>query len=96
MRSDPYYIIRGAILTEESTIQTESKGHYAFRVDPRATKNQIRDAVEEIFDVHVVSVNTMNYQGKRSRRMRGNLTGRRPHWKKAIVKLREGDSIDLI
>ena len=81
-------------MTEESTIQTDSHNKYIFKVDPRANKNQIRDAIEKHFNVGVVSVNTMNYQGK-PRRGRGRL-GRRADWKKAIVTLREGDAIDLM
>ncbi len=95
MSVEPHRIIQGAIITEESTIQTEAKGQYVFRVNPKANKNQIRDAVEELFDVVVVSVNTMNYRGKRGRRIRGNI-GRRSSWKKAIVKLQEGDTIELM
>jgi large subunit ribosomal protein L23 len=96
MKSEHHQIIKRPVITEESTIQTESKGKYVFRVDPRANKNQIRDAIEEAFSVKVTAVNTMNYEGKRSgRRFRGQ-AGRRPNWKKAIVTLREGDTIDLI
>lgn len=94
MNSDPYYIIKAPMLTEESTIQTTTRNQYVFRVDPRATKGQIRDAVERLFSVKVLSVNTMNYEGKIKRQ--GRYMGRRPDWKKAIVKLRDGDSIDLI
>lgn len=94
MISDPNRIIQAPILSEESTIQSESKNQYVFRVDPRANKHQIRDAVEKIFHVEVLSVNTMNYQGKERRR--GRIVGRRPKWKKAIVTLRAGDSIELI
>lgn len=94
--SHPYHVIKAPILTEESTIQTESHNKYTFKVDPRANKKEIREAVEEHFNVNVVSVNTMNYMGKTgSQRMRGS-TGRRANWKKAVVTLREGQSIDLI
>ncbi len=94
MKSDPFYIVRRPIITEESTIQTQSRNQYVFHVDPRANKHQIRDAIEQMFQVKVVSVNTMNYVGKQRRR--GRTVGRRPHWKKAIVTLRPGDAIDLI
>ncbi len=94
MKSDPNMVIRTPILTEESTIQSESRNQYAFRVDPRANKHQIRDAIEAIFDVKVVAVNTMNYQGKVRRR--GRVSGRRASWKKAVVTLRQGDKIDLL
>ena len=93
----PYHVIISPILSEESTIQTESKNKYTFKVNPRANKRQIRDAIEQLFDdIKVTAVNTMNYNGKTgNQRAMGN-TGRRSNWKKAIVTLREGDTIDLI
>lgn len=92
----PYNIIISPILTEESTIQTEAKNKYTFRVDPRANKVQIRDAVEKYFNVTVESVNTMNYMGKvRQNRGRGT-AGRKSNWKKAVITVRQGDTIDLI
>jgi large subunit ribosomal protein L23 len=94
MKSDPFYIVKRPIITEESTIQQQTRNQYVFQVDPRANKHQIRDAVEQMFQVRVLSVNTMNYLGKERRR--GRTVGRRPHWKKAIVTLRPGDAIDLI
>jgi large subunit ribosomal protein L23 len=94
MKSDPFYIVKRPIITEESTIQQQTRNQYVFQVDPRANKHQIRDAVEQMFQVRVLSVNTMNYLGKERRR--GRTVGRRPHWKKAIVTLRPGDGIDLI
>lgn len=96
MNSNPYYVIKKPILSEESTLQSSAHNKYVFRVDPRANKNQIRDAIEKMFKVHVTSVNTMNYQGKMSGRRGKAAPGRRPDWKKAVVTLREGDSIDLI
>jgi large subunit ribosomal protein L23 len=94
MKSDPFYIVKRPIITEESTIQQQTRNQYVFQVDPRANKHQIRDAVELMFQVKVMSVNTMNYVGKQRRR--GRTVGRRPHWKKAVVTLRQGDVIDLI
>jgi len=94
MKSDPYQIVQRPVITEESTIQSETRNQYVFRVDPRANKTQIRDAIEQLFNVKVLSVNTMNYMGKP--RTRGRTTGRRPAWKKAVVTLRAGDAIDLI
>jgi large subunit ribosomal protein L23 len=94
MKSDPFYILKRPIITEESTIQQQTRNQYVFEVDPRANKHQIRDAVELMFQVKVMSVNTMNYLGKQRRR--GRAVGRRPHWKKAVVTLRQGDAIDLI
>jgi large subunit ribosomal protein L23 len=95
VNSNPYYIIKAPVITEESTIQTHSRNKYVFKVDPRANKNQIRDAVEKIFPgIKVLSVNTMNYEGKVRRR--GRYEGRRADWKKAYVTLRQGDTIELI
>lgn len=96
MKNDPYHIIKAPLVTEESTIQRDSKNQYMFRVDPRANKRQIRDAVEHLFNVKVTSVNTINYQGKFSGRRGRSTPGRRADWKKAIVTLRAGDAIDLI
>lgn len=97
MKTDPLYIIRSPVITEESTLQMETRNQYVFRVDPRANKHQIRQAVEALFpDVKVISVNTMNYRGKVSGRRGGQVPGRRANWKKAIVTLRPGDAIDLI
>lgn len=96
MNTNPYYIIKAPLLSEESTIQRDSKNHYTFRVDPRANKRQIRDAIEKIFNVKVTAVNTMNYQGKISGRRGKGIPGPRPNWKKAIVTLRKGDAIDLV
>ncbi|GMU91250.1 MAG: 50S ribosomal protein L23 [Candidatus Hydrogenedentota bacterium] len=94
MKYQPFYIIKKPILTEESTILMHAKNQYVFRVDPRANKSQIRDAVEETFKVKVKSVNTMNYSGKHVRR--GRMVGKRSNWKKAIVTLRAGETIDLM
>lgn len=94
MQSDPLQVIKAPLLSEEATIQQSTKNQYVFRVDPRATKVQIRDAVEKAFKVRVTSVNTMNYRGKVRRR--GRIVGRRTDWKKAIVTLHADDTIDLI
>lgn len=94
MNREPHQIVKSPVLTEESTLQAENRNRYTFRVEPKANKQQISDAIERLFNVRVVSVNTMNYRGKVRRR--GRHTGRRAAWKKAVVTLREGDSIDLI
>lgn len=94
--SHPNDVIRRPIITEESTIQSESHNKFVFQVDPRANKVQIKDAIERQFDVKVVSVNTMNYMGKVSGRRGRGVPGRKASWKKAIVTLGEGHTIDLI
>lgn len=88
-----YRIIRRPLFTEKSTRLTELHNQYAFAVDPEATKRQIADAVEALFEVSVTSVRTQNHMGK-VRRM-GRFAGRRPDWKKAIVTLAEGDTIQI-
>jgi large subunit ribosomal protein L23 len=87
-------IIQTASLTEKSTLMSEKQNKYVFRVNPRANKIQIKQAVQRLFQKQVVDVNTCNYTGK-EKRVRGPL-GRRPHWKKAIVTLKEGEKIDLV
>lgn len=83
MRS-PHDIIRKPIITEKSMSEM-SEGKYTFAVDKKANKTEIKNALEKIFDIKIEKVNTMNVQGK-MKRMGAN-TGRRPSWKKAIVKL---------
>jgi large subunit ribosomal protein L23 len=95
--SHPYHVLITPVLSEESTIQTESNNKYVFKVDPRSTKKQIREAIEAQWtEVKVSSVNTMNYDGKKSNKMRTGRRGQGANWKKAIVTLRQGDTIDLI
>ena len=72
----------------------ESNNTYTFQVDPDANKIEIRKAIENIFNVQVENVNTMNMKGK-IRRL-GRNEGKRPDWKKAYIKLAEGDSIEVI
>ena len=88
----PYQVILRPLITEKATILA-SEGKYAFEVDRRANKNQVRVVVQTVFDVTVVKVNTMNVRGK-TRRV-GNRTIRKGDWKKAIVTLAEGDTIQL-
>ena len=92
-----HQIIKSPVITEESQIQTSKGNQYTFRVDPKANKAQIREAIEAIFkEVKVVRVNTMNYSGKERRAFGSRKLGHKPDWKKAIVTLRAGDTIDLI
>ena len=90
---EPYKIIRRPLITEKSTIQKEMNNQLAFEVDRRANKIEIKKAVERIFKVQVEDVRTQNYQGKIKRL--GRLTGRRRHWKKAIVTLKPGQKIEF-
>ena len=68
---------------------------YVFIVDPRATKIEVRHAVEQAFSVRVLNVNTLNRKGKSTRNRRTNIKGHRPNTKRAIVTLHPDDSIDL-
>ena len=86
-------IIRRPLLTEKSNIAREEENLATFAVDPRANKHEIRRAVEELFDVEVLEVRTMR-QHRKKRRM-GKHSGFRPEWKKAIVRLAEGQSIEF-
>jgi large subunit ribosomal protein L23 len=88
-----YKIIKRPLITEKSTIQKEMHNQLAFEVDRRANKIEIKKAVEKAFKVQVVDVRTVNYRGK-PRRL-GRHSGRRPHWKKAIVTLKAGQKIEF-
>ena len=85
-------IIRAPVITEKATLGAEHN-QVTFRVATDATKPEIKRAVEDIFSVHVVSVNTLKKKGK-TKRFQGRL-GRRPGYKKAIITLKEGDAIDV-
>jgi large subunit ribosomal protein L23 len=88
---DPYQIIKRPLITEKGMRCNEEHNTVVFQVDPRANKVQIRHAVEQLFRVKVLQVNTLNMQGKKKRvRFR---EGKRPDWKKAYVTLRGGDTI---
>ncbi len=77
-------IILAPIITEKSSEQI-AYGKYTFKVDKKANKQQIAEAVEKLFDVKVLRVNTMNMEGKLKRQ--GRTEGRRANWKKAIVQI---------
>jgi len=90
---DIYDIIKAPIITEKTAELSKKYRKYIFKVDKSATKGQIKQAIEELFKVKVEKVNTANYKGKLRRR--GMLVGYKPDWKKAIVTLKEGYTIDL-
>jgi len=89
-----YDIIRRPIITEKTDYQSEVLNQYSFEVDKRATKQQIKEAVEVVFDVDVEKVRTAIMPAKRGRRLRKMII-RKKEWKKAIVTLSPGQSIDL-
>ena len=88
-----YRVIKRPITTERSMIFKDEYNKYVFEVDKNSNKSDIKRAVEEIFQVKVQKVSTMNFRGKTKRfRMK---QGKRPDWKKAVVTLQEGDTIEL-
>ena len=92
MSLHPNEVLLAPVVSEKSySLITDRK--YTFKVHRNAHKTQIRQAVEELFDVHVVNVNVLKVQAKPKRR--GLSKGIRPGWKKAIVQLREGDAIEI-
>jgi large subunit ribosomal protein L23 len=89
-----FEIIKTVRLTEKGTRQAEKYNQYTIVADRLANKTEIRNAVQELFKVKVVKVNTLNVRGK-SRRQRTAQAGKAPNWKKAIVTLKDGDKIVL-
>ena len=81
------------LITEKSSAAYQDRGEYTFEVHPDATKPQIRTAIEQLFGVKVTGVWTSNVRGKEKRM--GKTVGHRPNWKKAIVTLRDGDTIEI-
>jgi large subunit ribosomal protein L23 len=86
-------IIVRPLITEKSSAAYQERSEYTFEVHPKASKPQIRSAIEQLFGVHVQAVWTSNQRGKIKRM--GKTAGRRPNWKKAIVKLVPGDTIPI-
>lgn len=87
-----YYVIKRPLITEKTSMLSE-QGMYVFEVDRKATKTEIKAAVEKLFRVKVQSVNTAQCRGKARRTRLG--VGKVPHWKKAMVKLAAGEKIAL-
>ena len=92
MSLHPSEVLIRPVVSEKSYEQI-TQNQYTFQVHKDAHKTQIRQAVEELFDVHVIAVNMLKVQSKPKRR--GTFRGRRPGWKKAIVQLRAGDTIEI-
>ncbi len=91
--NDPRKIIRMPLISEKSTNLRVDQNKYVFEVDRKANKLQIKKAVEELFGVKVEDVTTMMMHGRPKRL--GKFEGRRPNWKKAMVKLKKGETIEL-
>ena len=92
MSLHPNEVLLAPVVSEKSYGLIEDR-KYSFRVHPDAHKTQIRQAVEELLGVNVIAVNVIKVQSKPKRR--GLIRGQKPGWKKAIVQLREGDSIEI-
>ncbi|MHB8642985.1 MAG: 50S ribosomal protein L23 [Gaiellaceae bacterium] len=92
MSLHPNEILLAPVVSEKSYSLIE-EGKYAFRVHPDAHRTQVRQAVEELFNVHVTGVNMLKVQPKPKRR--GLIRGVKPGWKKAIVQLKQGETIEI-
>jgi len=86
-------VVRKPLITEKSNIGREETNIVTFAVDPRANKHEIKRAIEKLFEVNVLAVRTMRMPRK-TRRV-GKFSGRKPEWKKAIVQLVEGQTIEF-
>lgn len=92
---EPYEVIIRPIDTEKTRYQASDLRQYVFEVAPNANKIEIKRAVEALFNVKVVAVNTMNMPAKITRRYGRRPIVRRPAWKKAVVTLAEGQQLDV-
>ncbi|MBI1794004.1 MAG: 50S ribosomal protein L23 [Chloroflexi bacterium] len=91
-----YDVIRRPLVTEKSSYQSSKLGQYSFEVVENATRTMVRDAIETMFDVKVERVNIINVSAKRGRRARSRrLMVRKPGYKKAIVTLVEGQTLEI-
>ena len=90
---EAHYVIKHPVLTEKSTFAMNEKGQYSFLVDPRATKDEIKKAIQDLYKVKVIGVSTQVRKGK-FRRLKYGLTQESTS-KKAIVRLAEGQAIEL-
>jgi len=89
-----YSILLAPHVSEKSALIGELSNQYAFKVTNDATKSEIKSAVEQLFNVSVIELQVLNVKGKTKRNSRGKLR-RRPNWKKAYVRLDEGQEIDF-
>jgi large subunit ribosomal protein L23 len=90
---NPHQVLRRPLVTEKSTIAREEQNVVTFAVDPNANKHEIKSAVESLFSVKVLDVRTIRMPRK-SRRL-GRFIGKKPEWKKAIVRLAQGQKIEF-
>ena len=91
-----YEVLRRPLVTEKSSYQSGRLNQYSFIVADSATRTQVKDAIETLYDVHVVRVNIINTSAKRGRRLRSRrLLVRKPGYKKAIITLAEGQTLQI-
>ena len=91
-----YDVLRRPLVTEKSSYQSGRLNQYSFIVADDATRTQVKDAIETLYDVSVVRVNIINTSAKRGRRLRSRrLLVRKPGYKKAIITLAEGQTLDM-
>jgi large subunit ribosomal protein L23 len=95
MTKDPHSVIQTIRLSEKATMLGDKNNEYVFIVHPKSTKIEIKQAVEKHFGKKVVGVRTANFAGKARRERRADY-GRTNHYKKAIVRLKDGERIDLV
>jgi large subunit ribosomal protein L23 len=92
---DIFQVIDTIQLSEKATLLTETNNEYVFKVNPHANKLEIKHAVEKLFGKKVAAVRTANYDGKKKRERRADF-GRTKSWKKAFVRLADGESIEFV
>jgi large subunit ribosomal protein L23 len=92
--TDTRKVLIRPLITEKSTKMRETKNRVTFVVDRSANKIEIKREIQKMFDVHVEDIRTINVHGKVKRM--GRFEGKRPDWKKAVVTLRQGDTIDFL
>lgn len=88
-----YQVIKKPLVTEKTTLEKDAKNIIAFEIDKDANKIEVKQAVEALFKVEVLEVNTVNMAGKKKRV--GKNIGKRSNWKKAYVTLKEGSKVDF-
>jgi large subunit ribosomal protein L23 len=90
---DQLHVIKAPLLTEKLDVLREEQTTYAFEVDRRANKHEVKAAIERMFKVHVEDVRTLVVRGKNKRV--GTGVGQQPNWKKALVRLRDGEKLEI-
>lgn len=92
---DIYQVINNVLISEKATLLQENNNEYVLKVDRNANKLEIKRAVEQLFGKKVETVRTLNVSGKKKRERRAD-QGKTASWKKAIVRLKDGESLDLV